>query len=77
MNVEAMTNNLGLWIICSVMVIVILVQKHPVLPPGTRRSKKKAANPEREGDPRHFRAAVITAIGPTISRRSCSCLSWL
>ena len=26
MNVEAMTNNLGLWIICSVMVIVILVQ---------------------------------------------------
>lgn len=54
MNVEAMTNNLGLWIICSVMVIVILVQSILYFRLG-RAEAKKAANPEREGDPRHSR----------------------
>ena len=40
MNVEAMTNNLGLWIICSVMVIVILVQSILYFRLGRAEAKK-------------------------------------
>lgn len=65
MNVEAMTNNLGLWIICSVMVIVILVQS--ILYFRLGRAEAKKLQIPKEKVTHGIRAAVITAIGPTIS----------
>lgn len=65
MNIQKITNSGGLWIVCSAMVIVILVQSVLYFRLG-RREAKKLEIPQKQVN-QGVRAAVITAIGPTLS----------
>ena len=65
MDTQAILNSPGLWAICSIMVIVILTQSILYFRLGHSEAKRLEIPPEKVKQ--GIRAAVITALGPTIS----------
>lgn len=65
MNIQEITNSPGLWLVCSVMVIVILTQS--ILYFRLGRTEAKRLEIPKEKVNQGIRAAIITAIGPTLS----------
>lgn len=65
MNIQAIINSPWLWLICSIMVIVILTQSILYFRLGHKEAKQ--LNIPKEKVNHGVRAAVITAIGPTLS----------
>ncbi|MBS6952258.1 MAG: DUF5058 family protein [Enterocloster asparagiformis] len=65
MDIQKIMNNPGLWVVCSVMVIVIVVQGILFFRTGSAEAKRLGIPKEKVT--KAIRAAVITALGPTLS----------